>query len=45
MQMLVARRDQQFAQLGIDAIDLSTHDDFTPKLHKFFRQRARRAQA
>jgi uncharacterized protein (DUF58 family) len=45
MQRLLAQRSGLFAQLGIDAIDLTTHDDFTPKLHKFFRQRARRAQA
>jgi len=28
--------------LGIDSIDLLTSDDFTPKLHKFFQERARR---
>jgi uncharacterized protein (DUF58 family) len=44
MQRLLAQREQLFAQLGIDAIALTTHDDFTPRLHKFFRQRARRAQ-
>jgi len=45
MQRLLAQRELLFTQLGIDAIALTTHDDFTPKLHKFFRQRARRAQA
>jgi uncharacterized protein (DUF58 family) len=29
-------------QLGVDHIALSTADDFTPKLHTFFQQRARR---
>jgi len=28
--------------LGIDSINLSTAEDFTPKLHKFFEERARR---
>uniref|UniRef100_A0A7C6EG47 DUF58 domain-containing protein n=1 Tax=candidate division WOR-3 bacterium TaxID=2052148 RepID=A0A7C6EG47_UNCW3 len=28
--------------LGIDYIDLKTSEDFTPKLHKFFEERARR---
>jgi uncharacterized protein (DUF58 family) len=28
--------------LGIDSMDLSTADNFTPKLHKFFQERARR---
>jgi uncharacterized protein (DUF58 family) len=37
-----AGRDRLFRQLGIDCIDLSTHEDFTPKLHKFFQLRARR---
>jgi hypothetical protein len=31
-----------FRQLGIDTISLHTHEDFTPKLHKFFKLRARR---
>ena len=39
---LLARRDRLFKQLGIDAIALQTHEDFTPKLHKFFQVRARR---
>jgi uncharacterized protein (DUF58 family) len=39
---LEARRDRMFRQLGIDSIGLDTHEDFTPKLHKFFRLRARR---
>lgn len=38
----VAQRDRMFRQLGIDSIALHTHEDFTPKLHKFFRLRARR---
>ncbi|HEY6194441.1 MAG TPA: DUF58 domain-containing protein [Candidatus Eisenbacteria bacterium] len=42
MRALLARRDRLFTQLGVDTIDLQTHDDFTPKLHKFFRLRARR---
>ncbi len=41
-QTLVARRDRLLRQLGIDSISLHTHEDFTPKLHKFFQQRARR---
>jgi uncharacterized protein (DUF58 family) len=45
MQGLRTRRDRLFAQLGIDAIELSTHDDFSPKLHSFFQRRARRAGA
>lgn len=28
--------------LGIDSIELYTHEDFTTKLHKFFQERARR---
>ncbi len=39
---LEARRDRMFRQLGIDSIGLETHEDFTPKLQKFFRLRARR---
>jgi uncharacterized protein (DUF58 family) len=42
MRSAVARRDRLFTQLGIDSIPLHTHEDFTPKLHKFFRLRARR---
>jgi len=38
----VERRDRLFTQLGIDSIPLHTHEDFTPKLHRFFRLRARR---
>ena len=41
-QAMVSRRDRLFRQLGIDSIHLHTHEDFTPKLHKFFQQRARR---
>jgi uncharacterized protein (DUF58 family) len=42
MKSMLARRDRLFRQLGIDSIQLHTHEDFTPKLHKFFQQRARR---
>lgn len=38
----VERRARLFKSLGIDSIDLSTSEDFTPKLHKFFEERARR---
>jgi uncharacterized protein (DUF58 family) len=39
---LESRRDRLFRQLNIDSISLHTHEDFTPRLHKFFRLRARR---
>ena len=39
---LESRRDRMFRQLSIDSISLHTHEDFTPRLHKFFRLRARR---
>jgi uncharacterized protein (DUF58 family) len=39
---LESRRDRMFKQLSIDSIRLQTHEDFTPKLHKFFQLRARR---
>jgi uncharacterized protein (DUF58 family) len=42
MQAQTSRRDRLFRQLGIDSIGLHTHEDFTPKLHKFFQLRARR---
>ena len=42
MRTILAGRDRLFRQLGIDSIELHTHEDFTPKLHKFFQQRARR---
>ena len=42
MQAMQARRDRLFSQLGVDSIPLSTDEDFTPKLHKFFQLRARR---
>jgi len=35
-------RQQLLKSLGIDSIDLQTMDDFTPRLHKFFQERARR---
>lgn len=35
-------RQQLLKSLGIDNIDLQTVDDFTPRLHKFFQERARR---
>ena len=38
-----ARRDRLFRQLGIDSIRLRTDEDFAPRLHTFFRLRARRA--
>ena len=39
---LAAQRDRLFKSLRVDAIGLSTPDDFTPKLHTFFRMRAHR---
>jgi len=42
MQAMATRRDRLFQQLAIDAIALNTHEDFTPKLRKFFQLRARR---
>src|SRR5262249_18606849 len=42
MKVVLSRRDRLFRQLGIDSIGLHTHEDFTPKLHKFFQLRARR---
>jgi uncharacterized protein (DUF58 family) len=42
MQAMLAQRDRLFRQLNIDSISLHTHEDFTPRLHKFFRQRAQR---
>ena len=42
MKAMAGGRDRLFRQLGIDTIHLHTHEDFTPKLHKFFRLRARR---
>jgi len=42
MRAQMIRRDRMFKQLGIDSIALETREDFTPKLHKFFQQRARR---
>jgi uncharacterized protein (DUF58 family) len=42
MQAAQTARDRLFAQLGVDSIALRTDEDFTPKLHKFFRLRARR---
>ncbi len=35
-------RDRLLASLGIDAIAVDTREDFTPKLHRFFRLRAQR---
>lgn len=35
-------RRRLLKSLGVDCIDLFTSDDFTPKLHKFFQERARR---
>jgi len=42
MQAMLLNRDRLFKQLGIDSISLHTHEDFTPRLHKFFQLRARR---
>lgn len=42
MQAAQARRDRMFRQLNIDSINLRTDEDFTPRLHKFFQDRARR---
>ena len=42
MQAMLVNRDRLFKQLGIDSISLHTHEDFTPRLHKFFQLRARR---
>ncbi len=42
MRTLETRRDRLFKQLNVDSIRLTTHEDFTPKLHKFFQLRARR---
>jgi uncharacterized protein (DUF58 family) len=39
---LIHGRQQLLKSLGIDSIDLQTDDDVTPKLHKFFQERARR---
>jgi uncharacterized protein (DUF58 family) len=39
------QREEQrklFRQLGVDHIPISTDEDFTPRLHKFFQERARR---
>ncbi|MEO0185075.1 MAG: DUF58 domain-containing protein, partial [candidate division WOR-3 bacterium] len=34
--------ERLFKSIGVDYIDLKTGEDFTPKLHKFFEERARR---
>ncbi len=34
--------ERLFKSIGIDYIDFKTAEDFTPKLHKFFEERARR---
>lgn len=36
------KRQRLLKSLGIDSIELLTSEDFTPKLHKFFQERARR---
>jgi uncharacterized protein (DUF58 family) len=36
------RTERLLKSLGIDRVDLQTAEDFTPKLHKFFQDRARR---
>jgi uncharacterized protein (DUF58 family) len=35
-------RKRLLKSIGVDSIDLLTSDDFTPRLHKFFQERARR---
>jgi uncharacterized protein (DUF58 family) len=35
-------RERLLKSMGIDRIDLLTSDDFTPRLHRFFQERARR---
>jgi len=42
MASMLAARDRLFKQLSIDSISLHTHEDFTPRLHRFFQLRARR---
>jgi uncharacterized protein (DUF58 family) len=42
MQERVDTRKKLFQQLGIDHIPVSTNEEFTSKLHKFFQDRARR---
>jgi len=41
-QNALQEKDRLFKQLSVDQIDISTTEDFTPKLHKFFKQRAKR---
>uniref|UniRef100_A0A7V0Z7R0 DUF58 domain-containing protein n=1 Tax=candidate division WOR-3 bacterium TaxID=2052148 RepID=A0A7V0Z7R0_UNCW3 len=38
----INEQESLLKSLGIDYIDLKTSEDFTPKLHKFFEERARR---
>ncbi|UCG44502.1 MAG: DUF58 domain-containing protein [candidate division WOR-3 bacterium] len=42
MQERVDTRRKLFQQLGVDHIPVSTNEEFTSKLHKFFQERARR---
>lgn len=42
MQERIDTRKKLFQQLGIDHIPVSTNEEFTSKLHKFFQERARR---
>lgn len=37
-----SEHERLLKSMGIDYIDLKTSEDFTPKLHKFFEERARR---
>ncbi|MEO0122781.1 MAG: DUF58 domain-containing protein [candidate division WOR-3 bacterium] len=37
-----SEHERLLKSIGIDYIDLKTSEDFTPKLHKFFEERARR---
>ncbi|MEO0136409.1 MAG: DUF58 domain-containing protein [candidate division WOR-3 bacterium] len=41
-EMKAIAQERLFKSLGVDYIDLKTAEDFTPKLHKFFEERARR---
>ncbi len=38
----VEQQNRLFRRLGIDHVPIATDEDFTPRLHKFFQERARR---
>lgn len=40
--LAIEKKHRLLKSLGIDSVELYTHEDFTPKLHKFFQERARR---